>query len=279
MSAPSLLIFWDYDTQWGADRSRAGEGPRNWGALEFECTDRVLELHGRYGVRACFAVVGAAALPGSRPYHDPDQVRRIAAAGHELASHSHHHDWLPGLSPAELRDSLRNSREAIERCAGVKVTSFIPPYNQPFDYLAGGAISLSERLHARPHRNSLADVCRALGETGYQFCRIHYVPLLSMVMQRLKQKRPRRARRETIQGIQCLSLSTCGFADDALRCIEDARPGEYVVVYGHPHSIHSGNTQDERYLVPFLEKVASMRDRGCIRVMRPSDLIATSAAA
>src|SRR5262249_26670813 len=91
----SLVVFWDYDTAWGADRSREPGGPKSWGPLEFEHTERLLELHAEHGVPACFAVVGAAALPGERPYHDPGQIRRIAAAGHEIGSHSFRHEWLP----------------------------------------------------------------------------------------------------------------------------------------------------------------------------------------
>ena len=59
--AGKLIIFWDYDTQWGADRSRSPGGAKTWGNLEFENTERLLELHAQYGVPACFAVVGAAA--------------------------------------------------------------------------------------------------------------------------------------------------------------------------------------------------------------------------
>src|SRR3990172_9230526 len=83
----ALLLFWDYDTAWGSDLGR----------FEFESTDALLDLHEQYGVRACFAVVGAAALPGDRPHHDPTQVQRIHSAGHEVASHSLRHEWLPGL--------------------------------------------------------------------------------------------------------------------------------------------------------------------------------------
>src|SRR5207253_6695103 len=88
MSGGGLLLFWDYDTQWGGDRSRAGRGPQPWGALEFEETDRILDLLDAHGLRAAFAVVGAAALPGYRPYHDPVQVRRIHERGHEVGSHA-----------------------------------------------------------------------------------------------------------------------------------------------------------------------------------------------
>src|SRR5580693_551116 len=104
MKPAQLLMFWDYDTQWGGDRSRAGFGPRNWGALDFENTETLLGLHEKFRVPACFAVVGAAALPGVRPYHDPAQIRRIHQCGHEIASHGFRHEWVPGLQRPELRN-------------------------------------------------------------------------------------------------------------------------------------------------------------------------------
>ena len=131
---PGFMIFWDYDTQWGADRSRSNGGPKKWGPQEFENTERLLDLHAEYNIRACFAVVGAAALPGPRPYHDPDQIRRIHAAGHEVGSHSFHHDWLPGLNREALNETLARSKAALEDCIGAEAISFLPPWNPPFDY-------------------------------------------------------------------------------------------------------------------------------------------------
>ncbi|RPH35044.1 hypothetical protein EHM92_06915, partial [bacterium] len=84
----ALLLYWDYDTQWGADRSRGKGGAARWGELEFKGADRLLDIHASYEIPVCFAVVGSAALPGQRPYHDPAQVRRIFQAGHEIGSHS-----------------------------------------------------------------------------------------------------------------------------------------------------------------------------------------------
>ena len=64
--AARCVLFWDYDTQWGADRSRGGGTPKAWGMAEFDNTERLLELHARFNIPACFAIVGAAALPGGR---------------------------------------------------------------------------------------------------------------------------------------------------------------------------------------------------------------------
>src|SRR5437016_1733676 len=113
-SAPGrVVLFWDYDTQWGTESDRFPTQSSKLGHREFECTERLLELHARYDIPACFAVVGAAALPGERPYHDPAQIRRIHAAGHEVASHSFRHDWLPALTWGALIETLRRSKEAL----------------------------------------------------------------------------------------------------------------------------------------------------------------------
>ena len=119
-NVPNVVIFWDYDTQWGADRSRNPRGAPTWGPLEFPNTDALLELHARYGVPACFAVVGAAALAGSRPYHDPDQIRRIHQLGDEVASHSFRHEWLPGFDPAALDETVRHSKDALDSASARK---------------------------------------------------------------------------------------------------------------------------------------------------------------
>jgi hypothetical protein len=270
----NLMFFWDYDTQWGADRSRLNKTAQSWGPSEFRNTEQLLELHAEYEVPACFAVVGAAALPGERPYHDQSQIRRMHGAGHEVASHSFHHDWLPGLNSQQLRATLTNSKDALEQCISDKVVTFVPPYNQPFDYLAGMSISLSERAEAGSERTDLKRLCEALCETGYQFCRVAYRPLGQRIRERLAGRRLNRAGRlETIEGVTCVRLNTgCGFQRDTQemlgRCVQT---GGLIVAYGHPHSIHSGNSQDEQWLVPFLRQVAEFRHAGKLQITLPRD--------
>lgn len=269
-----LLIFWDYDTQWGADRSRSGGGAKEWGALEFPCTDRLLELHGEFGIPACFAVVGAAARPGSRPYHDPGQIRAIHQSGHEVASHSFRHEWLPGLRTSELLSTLRESKMALEECIGAEVGSFVPPYNQPFDFPARLAFSLSERREARLQRNSIPDLCRALKQTGYRFCRIAYTPLTTLVVRRAGLAREFRANDgETVEGVFCLRQDLpAGFSDRSLRAVRTAAArGGTVVVYGHPHSLSAENSQNERSLVPFLGEVRDLVNREALEIRLPRD--------
>jgi hypothetical protein len=267
------MFFWDYDTQWGADRSRLG-GPKDWGHLEFPNTDELLELHASYGIPACFAVVGAAALRGRRPYHDPAQIKRIHGAGHEVASHAFVHEWLPALDRRTLLQTLRDSKDALEQCIGAPVASFVPPFNQPFDYAAGWSFSMSERRHAGAHRTSLRGLCEALHETGYRFCRVAYAPLAERVAGWLGHGAFRPAPAMQIAGITCVRVGAGGF--DITRVTDLCRraAGRGIVgLYGHPHSLHSSdNSQSVTTLRQTLTFVAMSERAGVTRCLLPRQL-------
>ncbi len=279
---PTAVFFWDYDTQWGGDRSRLPGGIKHWGMQEFENTDRLLALHAHHGVKACFAVVGSAALPGDRPYHDPAQIREIHKAGHEIGSHTHVHEWLPGLGWPALLGTLKDSKDALEQCIGASVTTFVPPWNQPFDHVPGGSISIAERMSVHEDRIDLRRLCTALQETGYSFCRVAYRSIARNLIERMTGKRIDRPERvRTIGGITCVRLNTPdGFDEPAIRMVRRcADKGGVVVLHGHPHSITSGNAQDLRYLEPLMQEVASLQSSGRMRVVLPRDLVKEQGAA
>ena len=268
-----LLLFWDYDTQWGADRSRSSGGPKNWGPLEFENTERLLELHAKYDIPSCFAVVGAAALTGDRPYHDSEQIRRIHAAGHEIGSHAFRHEWLPGLNRQQLIETLSKSKDALEQCIGTAINAFVPPYNQPYDYPQGNSYSLSERREAGKDRTNLHQLCETLKETSYRFCRVSYRPMQQRLAERvLGKRRDRPSRLERIAGITCVRLNTPGgFDEPAIKMLERcAETGGTAVVYGHPHSIKGKGSQNEAHLIKFLERAAELKKQNKIEVKLPS---------
>jgi peptidoglycan/xylan/chitin deacetylase (PgdA/CDA1 family) len=272
-----VVLFWDYDTQWGtdADLARGLPVPPRTGHLEFEYTDRLLDLHAEFEVPACFAVVGAAALPGDRPYHDPDQIRRIHGMGHEIASHGFRHEWLPGLDRDRLVEVLRVSKDALEQCLGAPVTSFVPPYNQPFDHGPKGSISLSERRIAGPQRTTLHRLCAALQETGFLFCRVAYRPphlrLADLVLRRPLDPP---SWPEQIAGVTCVRLNTpCGFDSASIAMLRRcALRGGIAVLYGHPHSLGNGHAQDERHLRPLLGEIRALRRSAGLQVCLPRDL-------
>lgn len=273
----NVIFFWDYDTQWGADRSRNPNRVPDWGPLEFPNTELILEAHARYDIPACFAVVGAAALPGERPYHDPAQIRRIHEGGHEVASHSFRHEWLPALGGEKLRETLRCSKNALEQCIGAEVTTFVPPYNQPFDHPGGWSFSVSERRAVRRDRIDVARLCTTLREEGYRFSRLSYRPLTTRFAEWFRGEelyRPDDV--ETINGIRSLRINTpCGFSREARGAIESQLDqGGFWVLYGHPHSASDeSSAQSLGMLEATLEAVDGWRREGRVRCMLPRDLL------
>jgi polysaccharide deacetylase family protein (PEP-CTERM system associated) len=84
-------------------------------------TDRLLELLARHGAQATFFTLGWVAE------RHPDLIRRIAAAGHEVASHGWWHRRVPSRPPAEFRDEVRRSKSLLESLTGRAVLGFRAP--------------------------------------------------------------------------------------------------------------------------------------------------------
>jgi peptidoglycan/xylan/chitin deacetylase (PgdA/CDA1 family) len=83
---------------------------------------RLAELFARCGVRATFFVVGRDARGQSRV------LGRLAAAGHELASHSYSHPLaFSSLGARGMRDELVRSRAALEEAGGAAVAGYRSP--------------------------------------------------------------------------------------------------------------------------------------------------------
>jgi len=106
-------------------------------------TERLLQILGDGGVEATFFVLGWVAE------RHPDLVRRVVAAGHEVASHGSSHVRVDCQSPEEFRDDIRRSKQVLEDLAGVPVRGYRAP-----TFSIGGA---SKWAHA------------ILAEEGYRY--------------------------------------------------------------------------------------------------------------
>ena len=84
-------------------------------------TDAVLALFDEAGVKATFFTLGWVAA------RHPGLIRRIAEAGHELASHGWDHRRVFTLDEAEFRADLERARYAIEDAGGVPVNGYRAP--------------------------------------------------------------------------------------------------------------------------------------------------------
>lgn len=84
-------------------------------------TDAVLAMFADAGVVGTFFTLGWVAE------RHPALIRRIVAAGHELASHGYDHKRVFLMRPAEFRSDLVHARDLLEQAGGVAVTGYRAP--------------------------------------------------------------------------------------------------------------------------------------------------------
>ncbi len=84
-------------------------------------TDWILATLADARVRATFFMLGWIAD------RHPQLVRRIADAGHELATHSYWHRRVDQLTPSAFHDDIKQSIDVIEQTSGQKVLGFRAP--------------------------------------------------------------------------------------------------------------------------------------------------------
>ena len=99
--------------------------PRHsWNSLESRVcanTERLLEMFDEARTRATFFVLGWVAE------RYPQLVRRIAAQGHEIASHGYAHRLVYDLTPREFRDDVRRSKAILEAATSAPVLGYRAP--------------------------------------------------------------------------------------------------------------------------------------------------------
>lgn len=84
-------------------------------------TERVLGLLAEHGVKATFFI-----LTWNAERH-PGLVRRIADAGHEIASHGYRHRLIYEQTPMEFRDDVSRSKKILEDIVGRPVLGYRAP--------------------------------------------------------------------------------------------------------------------------------------------------------
>jgi polysaccharide deacetylase family protein (PEP-CTERM system associated) len=95
-----------------------------WSELESRVaanTNRLLDMFAAADVRATFFVLGWVAE------RCPRLVRRIASAGHELASHGYAHRIVYDQTPETFRNDVRRAKRVIEDAGGVEVHGYRAP--------------------------------------------------------------------------------------------------------------------------------------------------------
>jgi polysaccharide deacetylase family protein (PEP-CTERM system associated) len=83
---------------------------------------RIESIFDKAGVRCTFFTLGRTAE------RHPDWIKRLHAAGHEIATHGHGHDKLPVLNPESFRADVRKSLDVVSNLIGVRPQGYRAPY-------------------------------------------------------------------------------------------------------------------------------------------------------
>ena len=73
----------------------------------------------------------------------PDDVKAIAAAGHDLGNHSENHKQMSQLSAEECQKEIQSVHDKVKELTGQEMCLFRPPYGDYNDTL----IEAAEALH------------------------------------------------------------------------------------------------------------------------------------
>lgn len=90
-----------------------------WGNTD---TKKILEILERHKVHAAFFMTGG----WIETY--PDDVKAIAAAGHDLGNHSESHKEMSQLSKAQCMEEIKKPHKRVKELTGREMILFRPPY-------------------------------------------------------------------------------------------------------------------------------------------------------
>ena len=87
-----------------------------------EDTQQIIDILGKYNVKATFFVVGE--------WVDkyPESVKALSDAGHEIMNHSNTHPYMTQLSVEDMLKEVEGCSSKIQKVTGVKPILFRPPY-------------------------------------------------------------------------------------------------------------------------------------------------------
>ena len=123
-SLPLRCLTIDVEDYYHIEAARGAVGRDQWDSLPArieKSTDILLELFARCGRKGTFFILGDV----SRRF--PQLARRIADAGHEIASHGCNHDRLHRLDARSLLADLKEGKQRLEDQTGRAVIGYRAP--------------------------------------------------------------------------------------------------------------------------------------------------------
>ena len=100
-----------------------------------EDTQTILDTLAKYNIHATFFMTGGWVEKYS------EDVKKIQAAGHDLANHSENHKNMSQLSDTECQEELLKVHSKVKELTGVEMNLFRPPYGDYNDHVINNATS------------------------------------------------------------------------------------------------------------------------------------------
>jgi polysaccharide deacetylase family sporulation protein PdaB len=119
VETPEKKVSISFDAAWGADD-----------------TDELLSILREHGVTTTFF------LCGTWLDEFPDQVKKIAAEGHDIANHGDKHKHGAQLDLAGNKAEIQNCHDKIKAVTGTEANLFRPPYGEYNDTVIKAATEL-----------------------------------------------------------------------------------------------------------------------------------------
>lgn len=87
-----------------------------------EDTDTILKILHAYNVKVTFF------MTGGWVDNYPEDVKKIAAAGHDLGNHSQNHKNMSGMDKSEIQSEIQSVHEKVKKLTGIDMKLFRAPY-------------------------------------------------------------------------------------------------------------------------------------------------------
>lgn len=260
----ALIISWDYELQKGADAVS-----KNWGIDDYLQTEKLLEILEKYSVKCVFYCLGYAATGDNLPYSSISQIKKISLLGHEVGSHGFSHEDISTLTKEQLEETLRKSKEVLEKATNKPVISFAAPYNRPFQFIKKFAFS------KKYSKFDISDICKILKKTGYKTYRVEYKTIKERLQKMLFNIEELVHDIEIEQKEIFLFRISChaGFDETSIKAVNEAiKKHKYAVIYAHPHSLISEGPQGMKYFIHFLNYISKLRKKGELWITTPCEV-------
>jgi polysaccharide deacetylase family protein (PEP-CTERM system associated) len=125
MTPPQVVLSFDVEEHWRIEAASGlsvdADSKAYHAGRVAPATHWLLDELGRFGQRATFFLVAQLAR------QQPDLVRAIQRGGHEVANHGWDHQRIHHFTPAQLREDVRRSKDALEQITGQPVVGYRAP--------------------------------------------------------------------------------------------------------------------------------------------------------